>query len=304
MKFKFFVGALLLLNWSGSQAQSFKWSGNLDQVSASGFYKIVLSPEIVSKTAKEDFSDIRIFEKKKEIAYLLRQLPDSIYLKDTTLLKPQHYISLPAPSVVSKEDKANKRTIITITFNAPYQIDKLRLNLEGFRYYRRTAWITKKNPLLNDKRRLYYEDRISNVIISSEKRPAIDLYGENRYKQLFLVIENEDSSPLLIKNIEAYQKNMELITYLEKDKQYVIKTGQINITSPRYDLSYFKDSISNHIPSITVLNFKNNNNEAPNRESNLVKKSWMWAAIGLLITLLGYLSYYMVKEMQSKKQGN
>ncbi|TKC65646.1 hypothetical protein FBD94_03655 [Pedobacter hiemivivus] len=304
MKFKFFVCALFLLNWTVTSAQSFKWNGNLDRVSVNGFYKIALTPEIISKTANKDLSDIRIFEKQKEIAYLLRQLPDNIYLLDTSALKLEHYTNIPAPSVTTTEDKENKRTIVSITFKVPYQIDKLKLNLEGFQYYRRTTWISEKNPLVNQKRRHYSEDKLTNIIISSEKQPTIDLYGENRYKQLFLIIENEDSSPLLIKNIEAYQKNMELIAYLEKDKQYVIKTGQLNMEAPKYDLSYFKDSISNTIPSVAVLNFEKNTNEALDKESGLVKKSWMWGAIVLLIVFLGYLSYYMVREMQSKKQGN
>ncbi|WP_316815263.1 hypothetical protein [Pedobacter nyackensis] len=304
MKFKFFVYALILLNWTVASAQSFKWSGSLDQVSANGFYKIALTPEIVSKTANKDLSDIRIFEKQKEIAYLLRQLPDSIYLQDTTALKLLDYTSVPVSSVTTAEDKENKRTIVSITFKAHYQIDKLKLNLEGFQYYRRTAWISEKNPQIKQKRRNYSEDKLTNIIISSEKHPVIDLYGENRYKQLFLVIENEDSSPLLIKNIEAYQKNMELITYLEKDKQYVIKTGQQNLELPRYDLSYFKDSISKTIPAVTVLNFKKNTNESLDKGPNFIKKSWMWGVIVLLIVFIGYLSYYMVREMQSKKQAN
>jgi len=302
MKFKLFFFLLLFIESTSAGAQSFKWQADLEKVNTNGFYKILLTPQLISKTENSDLADIRIFEKSKEVAYLIRKVADSIYIKDTTGLKLAHYTSIPAPSVAVKEDKANQRTIVQIDFKANYQIDKIILNLEGFRYYRRTAWLTEINPLIRSKKNRYSEDRLINFIISSGKQPTIDLSGQNKYKQLFLIIDNEDSAPLLIKNIKAFQKNIELITYLEKDKRYVIKTGQQSMQLPRYDLSYFNDSISNTVPFISVLGFKMNQNDVLATNSASIKKSWMWTAIGLLILFLGYLSYYMVKDMQRKKQ--
>jgi hypothetical protein len=301
MRFKAFIFLLFSICWTSAGAQSFKWQAELGSVSTNGFYKIALTPQIISKTENIDLADIRIFEKDKEIAYLIRKTADSIYIKDTTGLQLQHYTLIPAPSVSVKEDKANQRCIVHINFNASYQIDKMILNLEGFRFYRRTAWLTETNPLIRDKKNRYSEDRLTSFIISSGKQPVIDLSGQNRYKQLFLIIENEESEALLIKNIKAYQKNMELITYLEKDKPYVIKTGQLNMQLPRYDLRYFSDSISNSIPFINVLDFKMSKDEPTIKDSVSIKKSWMWIAIGLLILFLGYLSYFMVKDMQRNK---
>ncbi|SMC87042.1 hypothetical protein [Pedobacter nyackensis] len=301
MKSKAFIFLLLSIGWTSVGAQSFKYQAELGNVSANGFYKIALTPQIISKTESFDLADIRIFEKDKEIAYLIRKIADSIYIKDTTGLQLQHYTLIPTPSISVKEDKANQRSIIQIRFNAGYQIDKMILNLEGFRYYRRTAWLTETNPLIKKKKDRYSEDRLANFIISSGKQPVIDLCEQNRYKQLFLIIENEESEALLIKNIKAYQKNMELITYLEKDKPYVIKAGKLNMQLPRYDLRYFSDSISSSIPFINVLNFKISKDEPLVKDSVSIKKSWMWIAIGLLILFLGYLSYFMVKDMQRNK---
>ncbi|MEQ7801133.1 hypothetical protein ABDJ41_15125 [Pedobacter sp. ASV1-7] len=304
MKFKFFSFLLFFINFFNAGAQDFRWQADLEKVKTNGFYKIVVTPQITSKTENTNLSDIRIFEKDKEIAYLIRKTPDSIYIKDSTALKLQNYTLVPAPYIIVKEDKANKRTIIQINFKENYQIDKLVLTLHGFKYYRRTAWITGINPLKRDKKSRYSENRLENFIISSEKQPIIELYGENRYKQLFIIIDNEDSQPLSVKNIKAYQKSIELITYLENNKHYIIKTGQVNISFPRYDLSYFNDSISNSIPFINVLNFKNNIEESPKKGSILITKTWMWLTIAVLIIFLGYLSYYMIKDMQRKKQNH
>lgn len=304
MKFKLLSLVLffIVINYLNADAQTFKWQASLEKIPSNGFYKLLLAPQIISTTENTSLSDIRIFEKDKEIAYLIKKIPDSIYKKDSTALGLQNYTIIPAPVIKVNEDKANQRTIVEITFNAAYQIDKLILSLEGFRYYRRAAWITEQNPMIREKKNRYHEERLENFSISSEKPPIVKFYNENRYKRLFLVIENEDNEPLTVKNIKAYQKNIELITYLEKDKQYIMKTGQLNMQLPRYDLGYFKDSISSSIPLIKITALKKYGQKEPIKESKLIKKSVMWGALGILILFLGYLSYYMVKDMQRKKQ--
>lgn len=301
MKFKLFIFLLCFVGWTNVGAQTFKWQSELEKVQTNGFYKVALTPQMVATTENTALADLRIFEKNKEIAYLIRRTPDSVYRKDTTALRLQNYTAVPSASITVKEDKANQRTIVSITFNENYQIDKLVLKLEGFRYYKRMAWLTETDPLIKNKKNRYSEYPIEEFSISSEKPAIIDLYSENRYKKLFLIINNEDNSPLSVKNIIAYQKNIELIAYLEKNKQYIMKTGQLNVQTPKYDLSYFSDSISNTVPFIKAADFKIHNDKVLRKEATFIKKGWMWAALGSLILFLGYLSYYMVRDMQRKK---
>lgn len=302
MKLKLFLFVACSFCSLQTIGQSFKWQAELEKVKANGFYKIALGPEIISKTTNTDLADIRIFDQQKETPYLIRMRPDSIYRADASSLQFLEYTRVPDPSISVKEDKANQRSIVKIIFNDAYQVDQLVLSPNGFPYYRRTAWLSETNPLIRTKKQHYSENRLIDFIISSEKKPVIDLWSENRHKELFLVIENEDNPPLLIKNIQAYQKNMQLITYLEKDKQYIVKIGQPNIPLPRYDLSYFNDSIGNAIPFIKVADFKMAKAEPEKGSPVWIKKSWMWIALGLLILFLGYLSRLMLRDMQRKKQ--
>nr|WP_121271583.1 hypothetical protein [Pedobacter schmidteae] len=302
MKLKLFLFVACSFCSLQTIGQTFKWQAELEKVKANGFYKIALGPEIISKTENTNLADIRIFDQQKEIPYLIRMRPDSTYRADASSLKFLEYTSIPSPSISVQEDKTNQRSIVKITFNDVYQVDQLVLNPDGFRYFRRTAWLSETNPLIRTKKQHYSENRLIDFIISSEKKPVIDLWSENRHKELFLVIENEDNPPLLIKNIQAYQKNMQLITYLEKDKQYIVKIGQPGMPLPRYDLSYFNDSIGNAIPFIKVANFKMAKAEPTKGSPVWIKKSWMWIALGLLILFLGYLSRLMVRDMQQKKQ--
>ncbi|MEO9966717.1 MAG: hypothetical protein ABJF11_13050 [Reichenbachiella sp.] len=62
----------LLISFS-SQAQEFTYEAGIEPVSASGYYSVVLSPELLAKL-RADFSDIRIYTADgKEQPYLLRK---------------------------------------------------------------------------------------------------------------------------------------------------------------------------------------------------------------------------------------
>lgn len=280
---------LLLTCCTAASAQSFKWQASLEKVSTAGFYRISLTPQFISKTENTDLSDIRIFEKNKEIAYLLRQESDL-------------YIPVPAPSITSLEDTAQQRTIVQMDFDADYQLNKIILKPAGARYYRRSAWLTRSNPLVGRKKRINQENKLLEFIISSETPPVVRLPGSNRYRKLFVVIENEDNAAISVKNVQAYQQNMELIAYLDKGKRYTIKTGRTDLQPPRYDLDYFRDSIRPDVPLVGLLDFKKiSETKTPLQDNIPEKRRWMWVAIGILILFLGYLSYSIVKDMQRKK---
>lgn len=281
------------------KGQNFKWQAPLEKVDSSGFYNIALSPELVSKTASTDLADIRIYEKDKEIAWLLRKGTDST---DTIgRLNTSHYSLIPYIVFKTREIKASKRSVVEIDFDKAYQIDKLRLTVDGFKFYRREAWLAKKNSDIRQKGNQDPYQLMNSFIILSGKPTIIELKGANRYKTLYLIIENEDNLPLAVKKIEAYQQNMHLTAYLEKDKTYILKTGGQDMSFPRYDLSYFNDSISNGVPFIKVGNFSQSKAEVKKTTTFFNSKAWIWAALTALIGILGYLSYKMIREMQNKK---
>jgi hypothetical protein len=291
MKFRPYIFiTLLFFQGLTACAQSFTWQANLEKVTANGFYNIALTPDFVSRTANRDLADIRIFEKNKEIAYLLRKESDSASTQ------------IPAPAFKVKQVKASQQSIVEINFNKAYQVNKLTLTAAGFKFYRRAAWLAELNPDFKNKRNRNGYIRLVDFIILSGKPATIDLYGENRYKKLYLFIENEDNSPLEIKKIDAYQQNLHLTAYLEKDKVYTIKTGQLNMNLPRYDLSYFNDSISNSVPFIKVGDFNADPGVAKVVKVSLTGKAWMWITLTILIAFIGYLSYNMIRDMQRKKQ--
>lgn len=300
MRLKLYIGIALLLGSLVVNGQSFKWQAPLQQVAKSGFYNIALTPDLIAKTESEELADIRIFEKNREIAWLLRKGTDSTDTAGT--LNLEHYSNIPGGTVKVQELKGSKQSLITLTFNKAYQVNKLRLTVEGFRFYRREAWLAEPNPNFKPGRNREPYNRMLSFVILSGKPAIIELTGQNRYRKLYLIIENEDNPPLTVKKIDAFQQNMHLTAYLEKNKQYTIKAGGLNMSFPRYDLDYFNDSIAKSLPYIKVGNFSPAQTLTKQQSSFFISKSWIWGALTVLIAFIGYLSYRMINEMQRKKR--
>jgi hypothetical protein len=106
---------------------------------------------------------------------------------------------------------------------------------------------------------------------------------------------------------------------LEKGNHYVIRFGDDSIPAPIYDMTYFKDKIpkkpdvigsgirkdiSGKRIAVTSAQKKKILAEAESTHlgDNLFKdKRVIWAAIGIVILLLGLMTMRMLKEMKAKE---
>lgn len=64
----------LLCLFGEAKSQNREYSAELPEISASGFYKIALSPALISKTGSK-FNRIRVYDGKSEIPYLIKKYP-------------------------------------------------------------------------------------------------------------------------------------------------------------------------------------------------------------------------------------
>jgi uncharacterized membrane protein YjfL (UPF0719 family) len=70
-------------------------------------------------------------------------------------------------------------------------------------------------------------------------------------------------------------------------------------TKPNYDINHFKGRVESNISilgtkTLTKINSKLKKNIKPST-------IWMWAAIGIVALLLGYMSYKMITEMEKNE---
>jgi len=115
------------------------------------------------------------------------------------------------------------------------------------------------------------------------------------------VIDNQDSPPLQIKHIRFYLLNTYLVASLQKGQAYYLQFGDAKTKAPAYDLSYFKDNIPPQLPVIAPGEINTLTSPDETQSATFFRnKNIIWAAIILVIGLLGFMTYQMLQE--TKKQ--
>ena len=121
------------------------------------------------------------------------------------------------------------------------------------------------------------------------------------------MIENDDNRPLQLNGIEAWQLTRYMKTYLEQGHKYRLVYGDSIAVAPVYDLNYFVDSIPKVLPTLVVLESKEQvtpltNNAIEKSLSWYENKLFIWIAIIAIILLLSFMSWKMLTEMKNSGQ--
>jgi len=216
----------------------------------------------------------------------------SVYSNKT--IAPQYSYS-PIPSHLSQKDSSNKKSYINISFDEAYPIERMTLQVSGSNYFKRHLYIYKS---LN-------EFPLCDTVISTFNGEYQRINLACKEKELCLVIDNEDNKPLKIEHVNFDQYDRYLVTYLDSTKNYKLFFGDSTLSSPSYDITSFKDSINHLISDISLgtINKISANNQQPTVATN--KYKWiLWPAIIFVILLLSSITFKMLKELSSKKQGD
>jgi hypothetical protein len=183
-------------------------------------------------------------------------------------------------------------------------VDKLQINVTSPVYYLRQVEI-KAVQRIKDKRKREqnYDQTVASAVLNSSADNVI--FPDALYTQdFYLLIHNEDNVPLQISEVKAYQLNTYMIAFLKRGENYQLKFGQAGLNAPHYDLAYFKDKLPVNIPAIQA------NTIQPVASQQVIENSgtaWfnnkmlLWATLGIVILLLGYMSFQMVKDMKSNQ---
>lgn len=206
------------------------------------------------------------------------------------LLRNGEYVPVPDPTFVQK-DSSNKSSYVSVYFNDKYLVNKIQLEVQGPKFFRRRLTISEDdgNNILS----------IGGYILSS----GIDNgYTLNiKTKKLLFVIENEDSPPVILKSVKAYQLNKYLLTYLEPSNEYQLQFGDSAVAAPRYDLEFFKDSLKNSPAEISTGAIVRNKFEKNITNTTGSKNMlFLWVIIGAVLIVLLLLTLRMTKEIAAK----
>ncbi|GAA4454179.1 hypothetical protein GCM10023189_20330 [Nibrella saemangeumensis] len=207
------------------------------------------------------------------------------------------YSALSGGAVFQRDSSRQKRSYVRLSLPDTVRVDKLTLVVQSPGPYRRSAAVA----VLRPQRRVHRRpepvfETVRTFELSSTGDQTVHLSGV-RAKDLYVVIDNQDSSPLLISAVKAYQADVYLIARLVAGTSYQLRFGNPTLAAPVYDLAYFKDSIPGNLPVVKLADVST---QAAGRVDNpsFFSRPWLlWLALGLVLVLLSFLSYRMLTEM-------
>jgi hypothetical protein len=297
-----FVGLSIACAWPGAPTEAqgtFTYRAKLDTVGASGFYRIILTPELVAK-CKPDLGDLRILgPDKRFVSYVL-----SYFLKDSWAPPDTTSVILPIPDAkMVQKDSSNKHSYISVEFPEAYVIDWVGLTIHSPVFYKR--WL----EILAEGNMGEWEAVTSTDIDPSGKFLRIPAV---RTRRLRIDIANADNAPLVIGKVACFQTTRYLLAYLRAGDAYQLFTGNPQAIVPDYDLKYFTDSLkatprnlsiesiqkigSQDQPTVITPTVTSKDTTAGKNHSGLL----LWSCLLAVLLFLVYFSVRMVKAIAKK----
>lgn len=209
--------------------------------------------------------------------------------------------------LVPKNFKVNqiplkKETLIHIVFDAPQTINQVIFEISKPNFYTRNATIYKKKTVKRKRKTIAYEDAITYLELNSKTKNTFKI-PEIFEKEFFIKIENQDNQPLTIIGVKCMQIPVSIIADLNANEEYTVKTGNPNLASPQYDLSNFRNSISNNLPETLIYEVKRTaSGKNIIAEKSFWQQAWfMWACILLGGIAILYFTSSLIKDMKSQQ---
>jgi hypothetical protein len=211
------------------------------------------------------------------------------------------FIELPV-KITASDSVTQKRTYIKIQLDTTRVIDKISLKMKGAPYFLRKASINEEKTRQKKKGEVeLWLDELSTFELSSKASSVIDL-PNTKIKEFLIVIENDDNPSLQVDEVSVFQLNRYLTAYLKKNETHSVKIGDIDLRAPVYDIAYFKDSIPQSITTLSAGTLVMADQVAQAGSTVFFSSRWIiWAAIVVVIIVLGFMALRMINETSEKK---
>ena len=217
-------------------------------------------------------------------------------LKSTTLIGLKKLIAFQSFQVIN--NARNKESTIDITLPHAVPVSNLTLNVQGgLDFYRALKIECATDSFKTDKGVQYHFERVYEGTISSLEIPEFNFTG-TLAKRLKITIQNNDNQPLHIQAIALHGPIYELIARFQKtDYHYALYYGNEQAKPPVYELKTFENKIPITMTALTLGQAQLNPAYVIKIERPIFEnKAWLWALMGLIVSIIGFFTYKMLKD--------
>lgn len=208
-------------------------------------------------------------------------------------------LTIPYQSYQLINDAKNKQSVIEVSMASINPISYVKINAQSdFDFYRTMKIEYAVDSVKTDKGIQYNYAPLYDGTLSSLEKPEFR-FNSVLASRLKITIENNDNKPLRYSSIDLKGPAYELIARFDKnDYQYALYYGNSKATSPSYELKNFENKIPININAINVgVELQNEAFTIASEQKPLFEnKLWLWSLMALIIILLGFFAFKMLKN--------
>lgn len=206
------------------------------------------------------------------------------------------YSAIPDLSFTQR-DSSNKDTYLHLTRPENARFDKLAFTIHSSAPFRRRAELGQfRTRKLKRSRVEHWFEAVRSIELTSTDSNVVYLPGL-KTKDLYVVIANDDNPPLVIRDVRAYQLTTYLLANLTDGSTYQLRFSADDVAAPVYDLTPFNATRPANLPIINVGDLHTLTPDNSQTASLFTDRRIIWPALGLVLLVLGLLSYRMLREM-------
>ena len=196
-----------------------------------------------------------------------------------------------------ENDKRKKQTVIDVVLEMPVSVSSIDIAIKNdFDYYRPVEVRALVDSVKTQKGwHLNFKTLANGTLNSMEQNPLT--FNSTILQRLQIIIQNNDNQALTIGKVKVNGYVYQLIARFTESGTYFLTYGNPTAYRPNYDISQFKKSIPDNLVVLKVGNEKEIIKQIPPDRNPLFKnKTWLWIVMALIIGLLGWFSYKMIKD--------
>lgn len=198
----------------------------------------------------------------------------------------------------------HKTSSAVVKFPNPTIINRLSFKVKAPNFYKRRAKIYVERARMVKHQEQYAKEVVFEFELNSNTNNTFDL-SNFREKEFKIEISNEDNPPLEFEEIKFEQLQTYLVADFKKGEEYSLLAGNKKLHTPVYDIEYFKNKISQFVPTLEVSDLKTIPVAAIEPIISEPKKFWqepwfMWSCIAVASFLLFLFSIRVLKDMKKR----
>nr|WP_315420624.1 DUF3999 family protein [uncultured Pedobacter sp.] len=197
-----------------------------------------------------------------------------------------------------KNDVSKKETVVDVTLNTPVPLSYLKLNAQSdFDFYRPIKIEYATDSFKTDKGIQYNYTNLYEGTINSLEEQAFN-FENTVTSRLKITIQNNDNKPLRLSSLQLKGNIYEIIARFDEPKnEYALYYGNEKATNPVYEIEEFENKIPVNLTSLNIGAEQQNPAYSIKIEKPLFEnKAWLWALMVVIIGLLGWFSFKMLKN--------